>query len=368
MPIYRRKGSSIWYFDINVNGRRVRRSTGTDDRKKAQEYYDRLKVQLWEQERLGTKRRYTWREAVVRYLREATTEGKASLENDKHALRWLDPYLGDKHLDEIDKALVDHIIAERQKPYVRVYKTGQKRECAPGVDTVNRFLTTFRAVLHKARDEWEWIDRVPKVKALKGSKNRVRWITREEADRLIAELPTHLATMAEFSLQTGLRRANVTHLEWSQVDLARKTAWVLGENTKNRKALAVPLTDKAVAILQAQKAAQEQYLAQREQPLRWVFAKAGKPVHQTSTRAWREALKRAGIEDFCWHDLRHTWASWHVQNGTPLHVLQELGGWSSIKMVQRYAHLSGEHLRAWVERPSLQLVVDNSQGRTGTDG
>lgn len=196
----------------------------------------------------------------------------------------------------------------------------------------------------------------------------MRWISREEADRLIAELPKHLAAMAEFSLQTGLRRANVTHLEWSQVDLARKTAWVLGEKTKNRKALAVPLTDKAVAILQAQKAAQEQDETKREQPLRWVFAKAGKPVHQTSTRAWREALKRAGIEDFCWHDLRHTWASWHVQNGTPLHVLQELGGWSSTKMVQRYAHLSGEHLRAWVERQPLQLVVDNSQARTGTGG
>jgi len=148
--------------------------------------------------------------------------------------------------------------------------------------------------------------------------------------------------MAEFSLQTGLRRANVTHLEGSQVDLARKTAWVLGDQTKNGKALAVPLTDKAVKILEIRRA---------EHP-RWVFPKAGKPVIQTSTRAWRDALNPAGIDDFCWHDLRHIRASWHVQNGTPLQVLQELGGWSSIKMVQRYAHLSGEHLRAWVERSS----------------
>jgi len=48
--------------------------------------------------------------------------------------------------------------------------------------------------------------------------------------------------------------------------------------------------------------------------------------------------------DFRWHDLRHTWASWHVQAGTPLHVLQELGGWASPEMVQRYAHLSAAHL------------------------
>lgn len=101
---------------------------------------------------------------------------------------------------------------------------------------------------------------------------------------------------------------------------------------------------------------------------RWVFPKAGKPVYQTSTKAWFEALKRSGIEDFCWHDLRHTWASWHVQNGTPLHVLQELGGWSSLKMVQRYAHLSGEHLRAWVDHPAVHLIVNNENPQTGTYG
>jgi integrase len=299
-----------------------------------------------------------WREVVIRFVREAESEGKSSLDGDRRALRWLDPYLGDKYLDEIDKAMVGKIIAERQASYVRVYQSGQRRECKPGVDTVNRFLTTFRAVLKKARDEWEWVDRVPKIKTLKGARSRARWITREEADALIAALPKHLATMAKFSLETGLRRANVTHLEWSQVDLTRRTAWVPGDKTKNRKALAVPLSDRAVAILEAQSG---------RHPT-WVFVRAGKPVYQTSTRAWRRAVAKAAIQDFCWHDLRHTWASWHVQNGTPLHVLQELGGWSSFRMVQRYAHLSSEHLRSWVDRPTLQLVVSNGEARTGTAG
>jgi integrase len=358
MAIYRREGSSLWWIDITPSpGRRIRESTGTTDKRKAQEYHDRLKTQLWERKRLGTKPRHTWRAAVVRFIQEAEAEGKASLKNDRDALRWLDPLLGDKYLDEIDKALVQTIITERQKPYIREYKTGQKRECRPGVDTVNRFLTTFRAVLTKARDDWEWIDRIPKVKALKGAVNRVRWITRAEADVLIAELPAHLAVMAEFSLQTGLRRANVTHLEWRQVDLARKTAWIPAGKAKNRKALAVPLTDTAVALLKAQKGKHQD----------WVFPKAGKPVHQTSTRAYREAVARAGLSDFCWHDLRHTWASWHIQDGTPLNVLKELGGWATITMVQRYAHLSGEHLRAWVERPALALVVNNIR-HTGTEG
>jgi integrase len=67
-------------------------------------------------------------------------------------------------------------------------------------------------------------------------------------------------------------------------------------------------------------------------------------VKQLSTKAWYKALERAGIQNFRWHDLRHTWTSWHVQNATPLAVLQELGGWETPAMVRRYAHLPAEHL------------------------
>ncbi|WP_414040733.1 tyrosine-type recombinase/integrase [Acidithiobacillus sp. M4-SHS-6] len=75
-----------------------------------------------------------------------------------------------------------------------------------------------------------------------------------------------------------------------------------------------------------------------------VFTYRRKPVRQTNTRAWTKALEKANIRNFRWHDLRHTWASWHVQAGTPLERLQEMGGWESIEMVRRYAHLAPEHL------------------------
>jgi integrase len=78
--------------------------------------------------------------------------------------------------------------------------------------------------------------------------------------------------------------------------------------------------------------------------LRYVFVYNGKTVLRANNHAWKKALLRAGIDDFRWHDLRHTWASWHVQAGTPLNVLQELGGWADYKMVLRYAHLAPEHL------------------------
>lgn len=87
----------------------------------------------------------------------------------------------------------------------------------------------------------------------------------------------------------------------------------------------------------------------------------GRPITQVSTKAWYKGLKEAGIVDFRWHNLRHTWASWHVQNGTPLFALQELGGWESPEMVRRYAHLSADHLAPYADRLCALRVVDVSQ-------
>lgn len=95
----------------------------------------------------------------------------------------------------------------------------------------------------------------------------------------------------------------------------------------------------------------------------------GQPIKQFNTKAWKKALKRAGIENFRWHDLRHTWASWHVQNGTSLQELQQLGGWASFVMVLRYAHLSSEHLKAVAERTAtISLQSKSMMMRTDENG
>jgi integrase len=99
--------------------------------------------------------------------------------------------------------------------------------------------------------------------------------------------------------------------------------------------------------------------------LRWCFTFAGKRIHQSST-AWGLAKQRAGIEDFRFHDLRHTWASWHVQSGTSLPELMELGGWKSYEMVLRYAHLAPEKLgfvAGRIERQALTIAGDATRGR-----
>jgi integrase len=211
----------------------------------------------------------------------------------------------------------------------------------------------LRAILRKAANDWEWLDKAPAVRLLPEPTRRIRWLTRNEADRLLKELPPHLSDMAAFSLATGLRRANVTGLQWSQVDLVRRVAWVHPDQAKARKAISVPLNAEAVLLIRKQLGRHATY----------VFSFNGQRITQVSTKAWYKALQRAGTADFRWHDLRHTWASWHVQQGTPLHVLQELGGWESAEMVRKYAHLACEHLAPYADRLcALRVVEDSADG------
>ncbi len=259
---------------------------------------------------------------------------KKSIADDKHHLKRLHRHLAGKQLHTINRALIDAITRSRQ---------------ADGVTnaTINRTLEVLRAILRVAEHEWDWIDRAPHVRLLSEPKRRVRWLTYKEADRLLAELPPHLADMASFSLQTGLREANVCGLTWSQVDLDRAHAWKHPDETKTGAAIPIPLSQTALEILKR---------CHGDHPT-FVFGYKGKPVSRANNHAWRKALQRAGIENFRWHDLRHTWASWHRINGTPLHVLQELGAWESEEMVRRYAHFSAEHLAPYADNVSRKEGV-----------
>ncbi|WP_235471216.1 site-specific integrase [Herbaspirillum hiltneri] len=223
--------------------------------------------------------------------------------------------------------------------------------------TVNRTLALLRAILLRAVHDWEWLDSTPKVRLLREPIRRIRYLTHAQAIRLLSELPEHLSDMATFSLATGLRKSNVTGLEWSQVDIRHNQAWIHADQAKAKKAIAVPLNLDAVRVLTKRIGLHQRY----------VFSYKGRRIEKVSTAAWYKALKRAGISDFRWHDLRHTWASWHVQNGTPLYVVQELGGWESYEMVRRYAHLSAAHLKIFADnlspliKPSA-LIATSSAG------
>jgi len=344
MSLYKRKTSPNWQYKLYPpgGGTPIQGSTGTRDKAQAQEFHDRLKVDLWNQARLGTKPRHSWNDAVVRYVGERAS--LASLETSKIHLRWLDRHLSGVALADIDRNRVDAIAqAKRQEPrMVRTRHGIVETDRAVSDGTVRRVIGVLKSVLNAAV-EWEWLERAPVTKRAKIVSKRIRWLTPAEAERLLAELPAHLADMARFSLETGLRRSNVTGLRWSQVDLARRVAWIHPDQAKARKAITVPLSDTAIAVLRRQRAN-----PCAPECADSVFTYRGRPVYQTATAAWAKALQRAGLSDFRWHDLRHTWASWHVQRGTPLQVLKELGGWETMEMVQRYAHLSADHLAQWV--------------------
>lgn len=323
MALFKR-GRIWWVRFTSPGGQRVRRSTGTAIKSEAQELHDRIRAELWRTGKLGERPTKRWEEAADQWLIESPH--KADNRKDAAKLKWLKKYLGGKRLDQIDRTLIGTI------------GDIKAREASPA--TANRYLALIRAILRKAAYEWEWLDAPPKVRMFREPSRRIRWLNREEAARLLRELPQHQAELARFALATGLRKANVLGLEWSQVDLVRRVAWVHPDQAKARRAIAVPLNDDAVAVVRRR-------LGRHQ---RFVFTYEGRPIKQVNTASWKKALRRAGIDDFRWHDLRHTWASWHVQAGTPLHALQELGGWESVEMVRRYAHLAPEHLAAHAAR------------------
>ena len=231
-----RKRGGIWWVDVVApNGERIRRTAGTANKALAQEFHDRVKSELWRIAQIG-------REAAADMERcggavaqgtvaQGDRQGRCQPSFDGWTRTWAarsSPRSIAPSIDRITDA-----------------KLAQGRSNA----TVNRTLELLRAILRKCVNEWEWLDRAPQVRMLKEPTRRIRFLTREEAQRLLAELPEHLADMAAFSLATGLRAANVTGLQWSQVDLARRLAWIHPDQAKARRAIAVPLNAEAVALV-----------------------------------------------------------------------------------------------------------------------
>ncbi|MCP1469575.1 integrase [Sphingobium sp. OAS761] len=331
------KRASKYYVEFTApDGTRVRRSTGTSDRRKAEEYHDRLKAELWEASRLKKKPKRTWDEAALRWLKEKAH--KKSRRDDVQRIRWFTTHLRGKRLDEVSRDMIDRLLTTRLPKATDA--------------TRNRYMALIRAIFRKAQREWEWIDQIPAFKAYgEGSKIRVRHLTHEQAEALLEALPDHQREVVLFALTTGLRQGNILGLTWDRVDMARRMATIGHGDTKNGSALGVPLNEIALAVLQRQWGKHPTH----------VFTYRGNPLRSANTRKWRAALKACGIEDFRWHDLRHTWASWLRQNDVPTWVLQELGGWKSESMVRRYAHMSVKHLQPYsdllINVPQLESTV-----------
>ena len=151
------------------------------------------------------------------------------------------------------------------------------------------------------------------------------------------------------ALATGMRSDEILGLEWTEVDLQNKAVWLRASRTKAGKARTVPLNDDALAVLNLRKNKHPKYVITRT---------TGKRIWQIDKRTIDSACSKIGIRQIHYHDLRHAWASWHTQNGTPLLVLKELGGWSERSMVQRYAHLAPSHLSEHANTVKIWASLD----------
>jgi integrase len=308
------KRGETWYADITIPGReRFRGSLGTADKATAQRLHDELRAKLHQREAAG----HTWYEAVAEWLKL----GERS-DPERRILLAYDP--GDVPLSEITSDS---------------FKIGHHKPA-----TYRRYVNVFRSILRHAQAKG-WVDKVPTFPEKKQPPSRLRWITHEEWGRLYLQLPEHLKAPALFAISTGLRQANVLGMEWSRVDFERKVTWFSADEMKNKRHHGIPLSDTAIEALEMAKGQHE----------RWCFTYRKNRIGKIK-RAWTEAVKRSGITDFTWHDLRHTWASWHVQNGTPLDRLQKLGGWEGIEMVLKYSHLAPEHLEQFANNSSHKIV------------
>jgi len=274
---------------------------------------------MWRTKHLGEKPKRTWKKAVIRYLRE--NEHKKSFKYYVIAFRTLSPYFEEYDVQDLTRGIIIDNMAILQ----------DEREISNA--RVNRLAAYIRALINVCRDDWEWMDKAPKVRMLEEGEARVRWITQQQAQTLISVAPKHLKKPIKFALSTGLRKTNLFELRWSQVDMQRQCAWIHATDAKGKRAIPVPLNQDALNVLKEQIRNHEEF----------VFTYADKPF-KFDYDTWHKTIAKAGIEDFHWHDLRHTWASWHVQAGTTLQQLMELGGWRNYSTVLKYAHLNSDHL------------------------
>lgn len=206
--------------------------------------------------------------------------------------------------------------------------------------SINRILSTCTGSITRANSAG-YIERaISNFKQLKENNKSEAWLTREEADRLLKELPLHLRNISKMCLYTGLRSSNLTELVWTEVDIDRKLIIIGAEKAKGKRPITVPLIPEAITLLEQLKKQNEE----SERPSEFVFLYKGLPFERVTNSAWYKACQRANVTAK-FHTLRHTWASWHVQSGTNLYDLQALGAWSDVRMVQRYGHLSAERVQ-----------------------
>ena len=310
LKLVKRHNSPFWYIRGTIRGVLVDESTGIVDREAAEALRARREWEITQGSIFGRRATATFLEAAVSYME---ADGEA---------RFLEPILreiGGVRLADIDQVLIE--------------KTARKLYPGRKPATMNRqVIAPISAVMKHAHGR-KLCDYL-KIERMREPRGRIRWITPEEADRLIDACSPHLRPLVTFLFYTGARLAEALYLDWQAVDLNR--GHVFFAETKNGEARGVPLHRRVVAEL-ANLKHRNGAVFRRPDGLAYEFKDDGGGQIKTG---FGGACRRAGITDFTPHDCRHTWATWHYRANRDVLALKTLGGWKTERMVFRYAHVN----------------------------
>lgn len=319
MGLYKR-GKTYW-FTMTHDGQRIRESLGTDNERLAKKAYAKMVVDIVEGRYFET--------AIAKNIRFEEMSGKYlkcyEHSRDATSMKHLAPFFDGLTLFEISTRLVGE------------YRTERLKTAKPA--TVYQELALLRRMFNVAIKEWQWL-RMNPVSSLSfsiGNRNaRTRWLTLDEEEKLLgcATNPAWLQPLLVVALHTGMRRGEILALTWRDVDLTRRLIRV--EKSKNGEKRSIPISATLHATLKGIKVRD---ISGRLFPLAVRSLRVG----------FERAVEKAGLEDFHFHDLRHTFATRLVQNGVDLYKVKELLGHKTIAMTMRYSHHYPESLRSSVE-------------------
>ena len=255
-------------------------------------------------------------------------------------LTWWKNEIGSKTLNKVSPAI---LVECRNKLRTEISTRGKLRSGA----TVNRYLAALSAAFGVAVSEWQWVKENPfaRVRREKESQGRTRFLSSDERTALLSackeSTSKNLYLVTLLALSTGMRQSEILNLEWDHISFDRNTITLF--KTKNKEVRVVPMVGIARSLLQDHG---------KVRSLKNPFVFQGR--HHTNAKfprkAWGTALKKAEIENFTFHDCRHSAASELAMNGASLHEIAAVLGHKTLAMVQRYAHLSEQHTIAVVER------------------
>ncbi len=342
MALKQRGKNKVWWIDITCNGKRIRISTETTNNRLAGKIHAKVLTQIVEGkwfERLPGEEK-TFDEMMDRYMNghSAINNAPSTHKRAKSTVKHLKRYLGDL------------IVSDIRPRNISSYKEARRKEGA-SPKTVNNELILMGHAFNLAMKEWEWVNSNPVSRVSKERVNnkRERWLTYKEEARLLNASSEWLQEIIVFALHTGLRRGEILKLRWPLVDLSRRTITILEQ--KNKCVDTLPLNETVMELLRAKnkvKSIKSDFV---------FFSKAGTGLDGDNLhRAFSETRKKARLEDFRFHDLRHTFATRLVQSGVDIYKVQRLMRHKSPQMTQRYAHHYPESLRDGVAVLDVQVT------------